>query len=155
MKTSFVAIALSFAGAALASPSMRRQAPNHLYNIGGISLKHLTEAPQGWDVRFDLTQRDIDGVAQFSTTCRTSWPENAPLTGPENTVACASADYSFFFQDAVSPESYTIVVNTPDGQLSTQVATGPRYECGPYEGTIAGVDTECRAINGGQWYLTA
>ncbi|KAL3475959.1 hypothetical protein BJX99DRAFT_258856 [Aspergillus californicus] len=153
MKTSFITLALSLASAAIASPSTRRQAPNHLYNVGGISLLHLVP-DQGWNVRFDITQRETDGTPLISTTCSTSWPENAPVTGPENTVACAHPDYSFFFQDATGPESYTIVVNTPDGQLSTAVATGPRYECGQYEGTIEGVDTECRAINGAQWYLS-
>jgi hypothetical protein len=70
MKCAYVALALSLAGAAFATPAV--EATTYPYSIGYISLKHLIESDI-WDMTWSVTSRDKTDAATGSTTCHTAW----------------------------------------------------------------------------------
>jgi hypothetical protein len=70
MKTSFVALAISLAGAAFAAPTAEYSV--YPYSIGDISIKHLMES-NTWDMTWSVTSRDRIGTATGNTTCHTAW----------------------------------------------------------------------------------
>jgi hypothetical protein len=70
MKSAYVALALSLAGAAFATPAV--EATTYPYSIGYISLKHLIES-YIWDMTWSVTSRDKTDAATGSTTCHTAW----------------------------------------------------------------------------------
>jgi hypothetical protein len=174
MKTSFVALVISLAGAAFASPAAESRI--YPYSIGDISLKHLIES-NTWDMTWSLTSRDNFGAATGTTTCHTAWlvitfpletlqrPNAKELTqanrdngsspvGPTSAEPCANAAYQYWFPTGVNNvESYEIVIEGPVGSASTKIETGYKYQCGPYTGTIHNIDKECKTINGGEFYL--
>ncbi|KAL4870716.1 hypothetical protein BDV12DRAFT_165657 [Aspergillus spectabilis] len=154
MKTSFIALTLSLLGTTLAAPSIEpvaRQSPQYPYSIGTLSLKRLTD--NTFNIIFYVTRRTDSGEALSSTTCQTFWNPSVPA-GPENPVACADPNFEFFFPTGIpNLEDYEITVTGPDGVATGEIVAGPRYACGPYEGTIEGVVYECRTTNGGEFYL--
>ncbi|KAL4941973.1 hypothetical protein BDV06DRAFT_171085 [Aspergillus oleicola] len=152
MKTTFAAVALALTGAmaAPAAQPIKRQDAQHPYSIGGISLKHVTET-NAYTYIFYATQYSSTGEATLTTTCQTSWNPSVPA-GPDSPVTCAHQDFNFFFPTGVSSlENYELTVSGPAGTVSGEIAAGPKYACGPYEGTIAGVDYECKSTNGGEF----
>lgn len=75
--------------------------------------------------------------------------------GPESPVQCADPAFNFYFPTGVkSLEHYDIVVNGPDGKSTGTIEQGPRYQCGPYDGTIAGIKYECKITQGAEFFLT-
>ncbi|OJI98901.1 hypothetical protein ASPVEDRAFT_69420 [Aspergillus versicolor CBS 583.65] len=155
MKASFAAIALSL-GAALAAPStdsIKRQQDSHPISVSSISLRQLEE---GNRIVFlgSITRHDKSGAALSSTNCNTQWnPELPP--GAENPVQCADPAFNFYFPTGVkSLENYDIVVNGPDGKSTGTIEKGPRYQCGPYDGTIEGIKQECKITQGAEFFLT-
>ncbi|KAL4928787.1 uncharacterized protein BDV17DRAFT_291414 [Aspergillus undulatus] len=153
MKTTFATLALSLAGvmAAPATDSIKRQqAPDFPYSISSISLKHITES-NAYNYIFSVTQYTSTGEPSIGTTCQTSWNPSVPA-GPENPQGCAHKDFSFYFPSGVpSLENYELTVTGPAGQVSGQIAAGPKYQCGPYEGHLNDVDYECKSTNGGRF----
>ncbi|KAL4779763.1 hypothetical protein BJX76DRAFT_361484 [Aspergillus varians] len=144
MKASFAALALSLVGATFAAPaaqSIKRQGNRH-YNIGTISLRHLIEE-NAYVFISHVTNYNEDGSPHIGTTCQTRWNPSAPA-GPENPQACAFSEFTFWFPSGVSDlENYEVAVAGPEGQGTVEIVAGPRYECGPYDGTIANIDYEC------------
>ncbi|KAL6236694.1 hypothetical protein BDW75DRAFT_239053 [Aspergillus navahoensis] len=110
MKASIAALAFSFTGA-FAAPTtqpLKRQDAGHPYTISFISLRHLTE----------------------SNTYNFQNP-SVPA-GPENPQPCADADFSFFFPSGVKTlENYELTLVGPEGTVSGEIVSGPRYQCGP------------------------
>ncbi|KAL3473425.1 hypothetical protein BJX99DRAFT_233704 [Aspergillus californicus] len=153
MKTSFIAL-ISLLGLTTAAPStlQTRQNSQYPYSIGGLSLKHLTES-NTYNIIFYATSFTDAGEALETTTCQTAWNPSVPA-GPEDPQACADPTFTFYFPTGItSLEDYDITLTGPNGTVSGEIASGPKYACGPYEGTIAGIDYECKTTNGGQFYF--
>ncbi|KAJ5405191.1 hypothetical protein N7465_006475 [Penicillium sp. CMV-2018d] len=151
MKTSFATIALSLAGAAFAAPATESKA--YPYSIGDLSLKHTIEGDT-LDLTFYLTSRSPAGEALETTRCHTAWNNGKLPVGPKSPEPCADPAYSFFFTTgAYNLEKYEIAVEGPAGTAVTFIESGNKYQCGPYTGTVGNVDTECKTINGGEFYL--
>ncbi|KAJ5513451.1 hypothetical protein N7463_003003 [Penicillium fimorum] len=124
MKTCFVTIAISLASTTFAAPVTESRA--YPYSIGDLSLKHTIEGDT-WDLTFHLTSRSGTGEALETTTCHTAWI-NGKLP-------------------------YEVAAEGPAGAAVTFIESGYKYQCGPYTGPIGNVDTECKTINGGEFYL--
>ncbi|KAJ5849891.1 hypothetical protein N7455_009747 [Penicillium solitum] len=138
MKTSFAAI-LSLAGAAFAAPATESQV--NPYSIGDLSLKHTIEGDT-WDLIFYLTSRSPAGLtAHFLSAPR------AP------SLALTLPTPSFFPTGAFNVEKYEVAAEGPAGTAVTFIESGYKYQCGPYTGSVGNVDTECKTINGGEFYL--
>ncbi|KGO47886.1 hypothetical protein PEXP_015790 [Penicillium expansum] len=151
MKTSFVTIAVSLVGAAFAAPATESRA--YPYNIGELSLKHTIEG-NTWDLTFYLTSRSLAGEALETTTCHTAWTNGTLPVGAKSPEPCADTAYSFFFPTGASNvEKYEIAAEGPAGTAVTSIESGYKYQCGPYTGSVGNVDTECKTINGGEFYL--
>ncbi|KAJ5506611.1 hypothetical protein N7453_005568 [Penicillium expansum] len=151
MKTSFVTIAVSLVGAAFAAPATESRA--YPYNIGELSLKHTIEG-NTWDLTFYLTSRSLAGEALETTTCHTAWTNGTLPVGAKSPESCADTAYSFFFPTgAFNVEKYEIAAEGPAGTAVTSIESGYKYQCGPYRGSVGNVDTECKTINGGEFYL--
>ncbi|CAI7643922.1 unnamed protein product [Penicillium glandicola] len=151
MKTSFVTIALSLAGAALAAPATESRV--YPYSIGDLSLKHTIEGDT-WDLTFYLTSRSLAGETLETTTCHTAWTNGTLPVGPKSPEPCADTAYSFFFPTgAFNVEKYEVAAEGPAGAAVTLIESGYKYQCGPYTGSIGNVDTECKTINSGEFYL--
>ncbi|KAL2865261.1 uncharacterized protein BJX67DRAFT_359088 [Aspergillus lucknowensis] len=154
MKTSFVAVALSLFGAALAAPSTEvaaRQNSQYPYSIGGLSLKRLEN--DQLNLIFSATRYSDAGEALLSTTCQTSWNPSLPA-GPENPQACKEPSFSFFFPSgAGNLEDFELTLAGPAGTVRGEIASGPKYACGDYDGTIEGVIFECKTTNGGEFFF--
>ncbi|KAL4916402.1 hypothetical protein BDW62DRAFT_186304 [Aspergillus aurantiobrunneus] len=151
MKT-FAAIALSLFGTALAVPTPQTTNP-YPVSVSNISLKHLIES-DGYDFTMDVTTRLIDGEPTATTTCHTAWNKGGPYPDLPTQVDCEDFVYSFWFPQGVADvESWQLTVRGPGGDASGLISTGPKYLCGPYEGDIGNIDTECRSANGGEFYL--
>ncbi|CAG7944796.1 unnamed protein product [Penicillium salamii] len=151
MKTSFVAVALSFAAIGSAAPTAEsRKWP---YSIDSLSLKHLIES-NTFDLSWTLTSRGPYGEDLGSTTCHTAWYNGSNPVGPENPESCADPAYQYWFPNGLENlESYEIAVKGSAGPASTTISAGPKYQCGPYTGPIGNVDKECKITNGGAFYL--
>ncbi|KAL4909534.1 hypothetical protein BDW74DRAFT_146772 [Aspergillus multicolor] len=153
MKASIAAIALSVAGA-IAAPAIqptKRQDAGHPYTISFISLRHLTES-NTFNFQFTATNYFDNGDPHFSTTCSTAWNPDVPA-GPENPQACADNAFSFYFPSGIQTlENYELTVTGPDGTVTGEIVSGPKYQCGAYDGDIAGIDYECKSTNGG-WFV--
>ncbi|KAJ5956082.1 hypothetical protein N7501_010361 [Penicillium viridicatum] len=151
MKTSFATIALSLASAAFAAPATESKA--YPYSISDLSLKHTIEGDT-LDLTFYLTSRSPAGEALETTRCHTAWNNGKLPVGPKSPEACADSAYSFSFTTgAYNLEKYEIAVEGPAGTAVTFIESGNKYQCGPYTGTVGNVDTECKTINGGEFYL--
>ncbi|KAJ5959591.1 uncharacterized protein N7479_006741 [Penicillium vulpinum] len=151
MKTSFVTLALSLAVATFAAPATESRA--YPYSIGGLSLKHTIEGDT-WDLGFYLTSRNPTGEALETTTCHTAWTNGTLPVGPKSPEPCADPDFSFFFPaGAFNIERYEVAAEGPAGAAVAVIESGYKYQCGPYTGPVGNVDTECKTINGGEFYL--
>ncbi|KAL2820841.1 hypothetical protein BDW59DRAFT_164536 [Aspergillus cavernicola] len=156
MKTTFAAIALSLFSIAIAAPApVTTPQPNpYPVSVGNISLKHLIESDT-YDFTFYATTRSLEGEALETVYCHTAWSNGGPYLGANAPEACASV-YSFFFEEgAADIQSYQLSVIGPEGKATGTIATGPKYQCGPYQGTIGNIDIDCRTTNGGEFYLRA
>ncbi|KAL5339786.1 hypothetical protein BJX70DRAFT_147216 [Aspergillus crustosus] len=159
MKTTFAAIGLSLIGTTLAAPAAAAApettpTPNpYPVSISNISLKHLIES-DGYDFTFHATSRTPYGEPIESVYCHTAWNNNGPYPDTTTPEACAFI-YSFFFPGGVAnTESFTLTVRDEAGvEASAPIEQGPKYLCGPYQGEIGNIDTECRSTNGGEFYL--
>ncbi|KAJ5196064.1 hypothetical protein N7449_006543 [Penicillium cf. viridicatum] len=151
MKTSFATIALSFAGAAFASPATKSRV--YPYSIGDLSLKHTIEGDT-WDLSFYLTSRNPAGEALETATCHTAWTNGTLPVGAKSPEPCVDPAYSFFFPTgAFNVEKYEVAAEGPAGTAVTFIESGYKYQCGAYTGPVGNVDTECKTINGGEFYL--
>ncbi|CAI7619072.1 unnamed protein product [Penicillium discolor] len=151
MKTSFATIALSLASAAFAAPATESQV--YPYSIGDLSLKHTIEGDT-WDLTFYLTSRSPAGEALETTTCHTAWTNGTLPIGAKSPEPCVDPAYSFFFPTgAFNVEKYEVAAEGPAGTAVTFIESGYKYQCGPYTGSVGNVDTECKTINGGEFYL--
>ncbi|KAJ5349454.1 hypothetical protein N7541_007181 [Penicillium brevicompactum] len=151
MRPSFFAVALSFAGACFAAPAT--ESPKWPYSIGDLSLKHLIESDT-FDLVWTVTSRGPTGDDLGSTTCHTAWNNGSIPNGPKNPEACVDTAYKYWFPTGASDlESFEIVIEGPEGSAITTIEAGPKYQCGPYTGTIGNIDKECKTTNGGEFYL--
>ncbi|KAL3473726.1 hypothetical protein BJX99DRAFT_261127 [Aspergillus californicus] len=155
MKTTFAAIALSLFGATVAAPAPTTTPQPNPYpvSVGNISLKHLIESDT-YDFTFYATSRSLTGEPGETVYCHSAWNNGGPYLNAGNPEACASI-YSFFFEEGIADiENYQLTLVVPGGDVATAtIATGPKYQCGPYHGEIGNIDTECRTTNGGEFYL--
>ncbi|KAL2786073.1 hypothetical protein BJX66DRAFT_40573 [Aspergillus keveii] len=156
MKITFATLALSLFGSTLAAPAAQATEPNsYPVSVGNLSLKHLIESDT-YDFTFHATRRSPTGEPIESVICHTAWNKNGPYPSASAPESCAYI-YSFYFAEgAANVESYQLTLIDENGQeASGLIATGPKYQCGPYEGDIGNIDTECRSTNGGEFYLRA
>ncbi|KAJ5165908.1 hypothetical protein N7492_006204 [Penicillium capsulatum] len=152
MKASFAAITLALAGTAFAAPAadVEGKAARYPYSINSISLRHLTK-DNSYVFISNVAWYKESGEARESTTCTTHWNPSVP---PQSPVPCADPAFSFWFPSGVkSLEDYEVAIKGPDGQGSVNIAAGPKYNCGKYNGTIDGIDFECKITNGGKFYV--
>ncbi|KAL4883191.1 hypothetical protein BJY04DRAFT_185028 [Aspergillus karnatakaensis] len=161
MKTSFVAIALSLAGAAVAWPPTspdwkveERAARAFPYSIGGISLKHLKESDT-WDFTFTITHRSPAGQAVDSTVGHTAWTNGSAPVGPSSPEAAENPQYSFYFPTGAPyvEDHFRFAVDGPHGLAAGDIVAGNKYQCGPYTGGLENVDVECKTVNLGEFFL--
>ncbi|KAJ5780608.1 hypothetical protein N7457_005768 [Penicillium paradoxum] len=151
MKTSFATIVLSLAGAAFAAPAAG--SGPYPYSVDSLTVKHTTE-DKTWHMVLGLTYRDDSAQAIESTTCYASWVDGADPSGPTSPKACADPAFTFWFPNGVGNlDNYDVLANGPEGTAGGNIASGPKYQCGPYEGHLDNVDKECKITNGGQFYL--
>ncbi|KAL2825459.1 hypothetical protein BDW59DRAFT_72904 [Aspergillus cavernicola] len=151
MKTTFAALALSLFSTTIAVPTPQTINP-YPVSVANLSLKHLIES-NTYDFTLDVTTRTTTGEGTDTINCHTAWNHGGPYPNISNAGECEYI-YSFYFPEgAANVESYQLAVRGPHGEASTLISTGPRYQCGPYEGDIGNIDTECRSINGGEFYL--
>ncbi|CRL28946.1 unnamed protein product [Penicillium camemberti] len=151
MKTSFATIAFSLAGAAFAAPATESRA--YPYSIGDLSLKHTIEGDT-WDLTYQITSRSPTSEALGTTTCHTAWSNGTLPVGAKSPEPCVDPAYAFFFPTgAFNVEKYEVAVEGPAGTAVTFIESGYKYQCGPYTGSVGNVDTECKTINGGEFYL--
>ncbi|KAJ0417636.1 hypothetical protein BJY00DRAFT_289309 [Aspergillus carlsbadensis] len=156
MNTTFAALAFSLFGSTLAAPAAQGTRPNpDPISVGNLSLKHLIES-DSYDFTFHATRRSPAGEPIETVTCHTAWDRNGPYPSASNLEFCAYI-YSFYFPEgAANVESYQLTLVDENWQeYSGLITTGLRYQCGPYEGDIGNIDTECRSTNGGEFYLRA
>lgn len=74
--------------------------------------------------------------------------------GAKSPEPCVDPAYSFFFPTgAFNVEKYEVAAEGPAGTAVTFIESGYKYQCGPYTGSVGNVDTECKTINGGEFYL--
>ncbi|KAL2869393.1 uncharacterized protein BJX67DRAFT_28580 [Aspergillus lucknowensis] len=153
MKTTFAAAALALFGTTLAVPTPQTTNPNPV-SVGNISLKHLIES-DGIDFTIDVTERLADGTPMTTVTCHTYWNTGGPYPSQTSPIYCPDRIHSFWFPQGVpNTENFELAVRGPGGDASGQIASGPKYQCGPYEGDIGNIDTECKSTQGGEFYLS-
>ncbi|KAL2809050.1 hypothetical protein BJX63DRAFT_406944 [Aspergillus granulosus] len=154
MKTSIIAIAASLASFTMAAPSaapVERQSNQYPYSIDTLWIRQYTD--NTFRINFSLTRRSDSGEALTGTTCNTDLDPSAPPS-LENPAQCADPAYTFWFPAGIpSLLNYDITVKGPVGQATGEIAQGPKYACGEYEGDFEEVSYECRTTNGGAFYL--
>ncbi|OJJ60538.1 hypothetical protein ASPSYDRAFT_29071 [Aspergillus sydowii CBS 593.65] len=150
MKFTLTTLALFLAGTS-AAPAATPTPNPYPYSIDQITLYHLIES-NTWDLTISITKRDPYGAALESTSCHSAWIDGATYVARE---VCQDPNYAFWLPNgAPNPrEGWDVIVDGPAGQAEGAIAYGPKYSCGPYEGEIGNIDTECATRNGGWFFL--
>ncbi|KAL5343054.1 hypothetical protein BJX70DRAFT_394482 [Aspergillus crustosus] len=154
MRTSLIAIALSFAGAAVATPQAQNYAKP--YSIGSIFLKHLVES-DSYDLTFTITHRTPAGNAIESTVAHTAWSNGSNPVGPAEPELAENPLYTYYFPTGAPhpEEGFRFAVQSVVGGLAAgNIEPGEKFHCRDYTGDDANIDTECLSINEGEFYLT-